>query len=190
LTLFFAFTLMTAFTQIKSDSSKHLSFKGVPIDGTLNDYVSKMQNNGFVQIKSEEGAALLKGDFASYKNCIVGVTTLKQKDLVSKITVKFPDCDDWSSLSSNYFNLKEMLTEKYGNFSDCVEKFQSRTPDDDLSKMLQVKLDACKYHTIYNTEKGTIQLSIENKSGRCFVKLAYVDKLNSDNIKKKALDDL
>jgi hypothetical protein len=189
-TLFFTFTFATSFTQIKSDSSKHLSFKGIPIDGTLNEYVSKMRESGFDQIRMENGAAVLKGDFASYKNCIVGVTTLKQKDLVSKITVKFPYCDTWSSLTANYFDLKEMLTEKYGKFSDCVEKFQSHVPDDDLSKMLQVKLDACKYYTIYNTEKGSLQLSIENEGGRCFVKLAYLDKMNSETIKKKALDDL
>ncbi|HET7002179.1 MAG TPA: hypothetical protein VFI33_12745, partial [Puia sp.] len=157
-TLFLTFTLITSFGQITSESSKHLSFKGVPIDGTLNDYVSKMKDSGFDPVKTEDRAALLKGDFASYKNCIVGVTTLKQKDLVNKITVKFPDCDTWSSLTTNYFNLKEMLTEKYGKFSDCVEKFQSHVADDDLSKMLQVKLNNCKYYTVYETDKGTIQL--------------------------------
>ena len=190
-TLFFTLTVMTSFAQIKSDSSKHLAFKGVPIDGTLNEYVSKMKNSGFTQIKTEDGVALLEGDFASYKNCILEVITLKQKDLVSKITVIFPDCDTWSSLTSNYFNLKEMLTEKYGKLSDCVEKFQSHTPDDDLSKMLEVKLDACKYYTTYETEKGTIKLSIEHDSrSRCFVKLAYFDKINSGTIKKEALNDL
>jgi hypothetical protein len=140
---FFALTVMSSFAQIKSDSSKHLSFKGVPINGTLNEYVSKMKMNGFTQIGTEDGVALLKGDFASYKNCIIGVSTLKQKDLVSKISVIFPECDTWSSLTSSYFNLKEMLTEKYGKLADCVEKFQSPTLDNDLSKMYQVKLDAC-----------------------------------------------
>jgi hypothetical protein len=189
-TLFFIFTLITSFAQTNSDASKHLSFKGVPIDGTLDDYVSKMKNTGFDQIKKEDRSALLKGDFASYKNCTVAVTTLKQKDLVSNIAVRFPDCDTWSSLTSNYFNLKDLLTEKYGKFSDCVEKFQTHVKDDDLSKMLQVKLDACKYYTVYETDKGTIRLSIEEEGGRCFVKLAYSDKVNNETIKKKAIDDL
>ena len=59
-----------------------------------------MKQNGFTHIGTEDGVAMLKGDFASYKNCIVGVATLKQKDLVSKITVIFPECDTWS-----YFRL-------------------------------------------------------------------------------------
>ncbi len=121
--LIIAFIAMNSFAQIQS--SAHLTFKGVPIDGTLNEYVSKMKQNGFTHTGTEDGVAMLTGDFAAYKNCIVGVATLKQKDLVSKITVIFPECDTWSFLSSNYFSLKEMLTEKYGKPSDCVEKFQS-----------------------------------------------------------------
>jgi len=178
-------------TQINTDSSGHLTFKGVPIDGTLDEYVSKMKKSGFTHKDTEDETAILEGDFASYKNCIVGVSTLKQKNLVSKIAVVFPDRDTWSSLSSNYFNLKEMLTEKYGKPSECVEKFQSYTPDDDGTKMIKVQLDACKYYTIYESEKGTIQLSIEHDGlTRCFVKLTYIDKINSETIKKEALNDL
>ena len=185
-------------TQVNTDSSGHLTFKGVPIDGTLDEYVSKMKKSGFTHkysedgsVITEDGTAILEGDFASYKNCIVGVSTLKQKNLVSKIAVVFPDRDTWSSLSSNYFNLKEMLTEKYGKSSECVEKFQSYTPSDDGSKMYKVQLDACKYYTTYETEKGTIQLSIKHDGvTRCFVRLVYIDKINSETIKKEALNDL
>ncbi len=173
-----------------AQSSDHLTFKGVPIDGTLNEYVSKMKQNGFTPMSSEDGVAKLNGDFAAYKNCIIGVATLKQKDLVSKITVIFPECPTWSLLSSNYFSLKEMLTEKYGKPSECMEKFQSYDTDDDNSKIFQVKMNRCKYYTTFETEKGSIQLSIENNNMACHVMLAYYDKINSEIIKAKAIDDL
>ena len=190
-TVLFSAIAFAPFAQVKSDSSKHLSFKGVPIDGKLVEYVSKMKKSGFIHRSTKDGVAILEGEFASYKNCIVGVSTMKQKDLVSKIGVMFPDRETWSSLSSNYFNLKELLTEKYGNYSESIEEFQTYTPDDDGSKMTQVQLGACKYYTIYETEKGTIQLSIEHDGlTRCFVKLAYFDKINSETVKKQALDDL
>ena len=185
-----AITLLTL-GQAKSDTSKHLSFKGVPINGTLTEYVAKMKKSGFTAKGIQDGVALLEGEFASYKNCIVGVNTLKQKDLVSNIVVVFPNRDDWSSLSSNYFNLKELLTEKYGKPSEVVEEFQSSTPNSDGSKMLSVKLHQCKYYTTYETDKGTIQLSIElDRSRNAFVKLAYYDKINYDSVRKQALDDL
>ena len=73
-----------------------------------------MQNSGFQLISKENGLALLKGDFASYKDCIIRVATLKNKDLVNKVLVIFPERDTWSRLYSNYSSLKQLLSEKYG----------------------------------------------------------------------------
>ena len=42
--LLFASTILISSAQ---DKSEHLSFKGVPIDGTLNEYVLKMKAAGF-----------------------------------------------------------------------------------------------------------------------------------------------
>ena len=190
--LLFTISVFASFAQTISDSSKHLSFKGVPIDGTLADYISKMKKGGFEHTGTKDGVAILTGEFASYKNCVVAVSTLKQKDLVSKIGVVFPDRDNWSSLSGNYINLKELLTEKYGKPSEVVERFESYSqPENDNDKMHNVKMDKYKYYTTYETAKGTIQLSIENESVmRCFVKLLYFDKINGEVVKKQALDDL
>ncbi|RZK01093.1 MAG: hypothetical protein EOO46_20720 [Flavobacterium sp.] len=189
--LLFLTNLMNTFGQSKPDSSKHLVFKGVPIDGTLEVYVSKMKESGFTLKGSRDGTAVLAGDFASYKDCSVEVSTLKQKNLVSKIAVKFPGREDWSSLSSNYFELKKLLTEKYGEPADFEETFQSYEPRDDGSKFHHVLLGSCKYYSTYETPKGAIRLSIENDDRRTgFIKLVYSDKVNSQVIKKDALDDL
>jgi len=185
-----AITLIAFLTTIASYAQTHLAFKGVPIDGKLSDYVLKMKQNGFVQLETQNGVAMLKGDFASYKDCIIGVSTLKDKDLVSKIAVIFPVQETWSSLSSNYFNLKELLTEKYGQPSESVEKFSSYEPKDDGGKMSYVHLDNCKYITTYKTDNGSIQLSINNNDYKAFVALAYVDKINGNIIRAKAKEDL
>lgn len=188
--LLFIVIIITGFAQVKQDTTQHLAFKGVPIDGTLNEFVLKMKKSGFTHTSTEDGVAILQGDFASYKSCIVGVSTLTTKDLVSKIVVLFPALDTWSLLSGNYFDLKEMLTSKYGNPSESVEKFD-REPRDDSRRIFDVKFDGCKYLTTFVTEKGTIQLEIaHDKEYRCFVKLAYFDKINGETVKKQALDDL
>jgi hypothetical protein len=175
-----------------AQTSEHLTFKSVPIDGTLNEYVLKMKQNGFNHIQTEDGNAILNGDFAGYKDCVIGVSTLKQKDLVHKIAVIFSDKKTWSTLSSNYFDLKQMLTEKYGEPSQVIEKFDgSSEPRDDEDRMYNVKFDNCKYYSIWETDKGEIQLSIKhNNVTSCYVVLAYFDKINSAKIKAKAIDDL
>lgn len=193
LTTLFCFVLtMTSIAQDNTDTIEHMTFKGVPIDGTLNEYVSKMKQSGFILIGTEDGVAMLKGDFAAYKDCIIGVATLKGKDLVSKITVIFPNRETWTILESNYFNLKELLTEKYGEPSEVVEKFNtSYKPDDDNSKMHEVGMNNCKYYTTFELENGSIQLSIGNDSfSSSFVMLSYYDKINCEKIRQKAIDDL
>jgi hypothetical protein len=183
---------LAAHTQTKSDTSAHLIFKGVPIDGTAESFILKMKKAGFRHVGTEDGIAMLIGDFASYKSCSVGVFTLKPKNTVSKIGVIFSERETWSGLASNYFDLKEMLTEKYGDPAEVVEEFETTVkPNDDRSKMYEVMFDRCKYYTTFRTDKGTIQLSIEHDGATsCFVRLAYRDKINGVQVKKGALDDL
>lgn len=175
-----------------AQSTEHLSFKGVPIDGTLNEYVTKMKQNGFLLLSTEDEIAILSGDFAGYKDCKVGVTTLKQKDLVYKIVVLFPNQETWSTLSGNYFNLKQMLTDKYGTPSDVLEKFDTFSHQmDDYSKMHEVGMDNCKYYSVFQTTKGTIELAIDHDSVISkYVTLVYSDKINSEIMKAKAKGDL
>lgn len=182
--------LSTIVSFAQSQTSKHLTFKGVPIDGTLIEFVSKMKQNGFTEMEPDKGVVMLQGDFASYKGCIAKVTTLQGKDLVSEVTVIFPTQQTWSSLASNYFTLKELLTEKYGQPSESIENFSSYDTKDDGSKMMHVHSDHCKYVTTYKTDKGSIQLSIKSTYSSAFVTLAYSDKINNDIIKKKAKEDL
>ena len=190
--LFTLIVTLTALTSFAQTESPHLSFKGVPIDGTLNEYVQKMKQKGFDYLGTEDGIAILSGDFAAYKGCSVGVATLKQKDLVSKITVIFPNCETWASLSNNYYSLKEMLTEKYGTPADVIEQFQGHSePRDDNDRMYEVKFDRCKYITTFETPKGSIQLYIgHNSVTSCYVLLSYFDKINGDVIRAKAMEDL
>lgn len=181
--LVLAATTSLAQVQSKAGSAGHLTFLGVPIDGSLNAFVSKMEKNGFTKVDSEEGYALLVGEYASRKGSSVAVETLKQEDVVSKIAVMFPPCDTWSSLSSDYFSLKAMLTENYGNPSDHVERFRGALPADDNSKLDKVKSNNSEYYTTYETPHGSIQLSIEHdKAQKCFVQLAYYDKINGGDM--------
>lgn len=157
-------------------SSKHLSFKGVPIDGDLNAYVSKMKKKGFTLISKKDGNATLEGDFAAYKNCLIKVSTLNQFDVVSEIVVIFPyDHTASSNLYEDYFNLKELLEIKYGKPSDSSEKGNS------------------KYYTSYELDEGTIKLSIERTDLESLMKsvvLYYKDRINSDKVKTNAINDL
>lgn len=187
----FAFVLIALISHAQS-SSEHLTFKGVPIDGTLSEYVAKMKSAGFKYLGEQDGTAILQGDFAGFKSCTVGVSTLKAVNVVSTIGVIFPACKDWSSLERDYEHLKSMLTQKYGEPADVVETFQGRVKQyTNNEKLHELYMDRCTWYSIFETPKGDIQLSMQKgEYGQYFVLLKYYDKINTDTVRSAAIDDL
>ncbi|MBR4217860.1 MAG: hypothetical protein IKR71_02295 [Bacteroidales bacterium] len=178
---------------IDTANNKHLLFKGVPIDGTLKQYIARMKKAGFTHVDTEDGVAILQGDFAGRKDCIIYVATLDGNDIVSNIVVKFPEQASWEYLYGDYKNLKELLTEKYGTPSSVTEEFQGykSSYETDNNKLHKVKMDECKYETRFVTDKGEIILWIEHDNLlSTFVCLKYKDKLNISAVKQQAINDL
>ena len=145
---------------ISEEESDHLFFKGVPIDGSLEEYVARMKYVGFEYVgKQEDGTAILQGDFAGFKACLVGVAAIQPLDIVNKIIVLFPERDDWAFLEGDYNGLKALLTEKYGKPSECVEEFHglysgefgSNTEGD---KLMALSMDACIWRAVYRVPKA------------------------------------
>ena len=95
--------------------TEHLTFKGIPIDGSLDSFVQKLKTQNLTYIGKENGVAIFMGEFAAYKDCTIGIVSLKQKDLVCKAAVTFSSCKTWSSLSDNYFTIKGMLSKNMEN---------------------------------------------------------------------------
>ena len=174
-------------------AQQHLSFKGVPIDGTLKAYTDAMIKAGFHYEGTYDGVAALSGDFAGHKGCTIGVYTLKDLDVVSFISVLFPDQETWTSLKSEYETLKSMLTEKYGEPEESKERFTTYVGDYTNGLVMHaLKEEKYEWYTSFSTELGTIKLTISEgekySTGR--VVLIYMDKANAEKVRSAAMDDL
>lgn len=183
--------VVTALTAVAQTGTEHLKFMGVPINGTLTQFVTKLKAKGLRSAAIKAGMATLKGEFAGYKGCTIYAFTLKPKNVVSKVSVVFSGYQSWSQYESHYLALKDMLTEKYGEPSACVEEFQSiANIDNDLLKLMGAKSGACKYVTDYISDKGQVELSIESGGEECWIRLLYIDKANANVVREKAINDL
>lgn len=173
-------------------AQEHLSFKGVPINGTLKQYTAAMVKAGFKSLgTTTDGVARLSGDFAGYKDCVVYVSTLNNLDVVNRIEVLFPRKDTWSSIMDDYENLKSLLTTKYGKPSMNTERFTQpfRAASDGL-KMSALRTGELEWFTIFSTDLGNIELTIVAASTDGRVKLTYFDKKNTETVRQSVLDDL
>ena len=170
---------------------EHLSFKGVPINGTLKQYTAAMVKAGFKSEGTQDGLSLLSGDFAGFKGCIVGVSTVKNCDVVNRIAVLFPEKETWSALLGDYEHLKDLLTEKYGEPEQNVERFNDRMYSDN-SKIYAVNNGELEWYTIFSTELGDIELTLVGGTigYKARVRLTYWDAKNSETVRQNALDDL
>lgn len=172
---------------------EHLSFKGVPINGTLKQYTAAMVKAGFKSEGTQDGLSLLSGDFAGFKNCYVGVSTLKNCDVVNRIAVLFPEKETWASLIGDYEHLKSLLTTKYGEPELCREYFTGYAgkTDSDGIKMSALRNEELEWFTVFRTDLGDIELTVVSGNyGKGMVKLSYFDKKNTETVTQSALDDL
>ena len=88
-------------------ASTPLSFKGIPITGSLSSFGNELVKAGFK--KSLEGPYV--GDFAGYSGCKV---TPVGSNPVQEVRVDFPVISDWDALEKAYDSLQASLTQKYG----------------------------------------------------------------------------
>ena len=188
--LLVAITFLLSVSLNAQTTEEHMKFKGIPIDGTLTDFTQKMKQKGFSYKGMEDGMALFEGEFAATKGCTI-IAVAKSVNVVHKVAVAFPDCDTWSCLSNKYESLKDMLIQKYGEPFMNVEKFDDNYIKDDGDRFYDVSMDRCRYATSWVTEKGEIDLDITHTGyTSCFVRLIYIDGLNTDKVINQAIDDL
>lgn len=194
--LVFMLSMLLCTAALAQTESEHLTFKGIPIDGSVSSFVEKMEQKGFTYLNTIGNTAFLKGTFAGCNDCTIHVYSIKDKDLVCNVAVSFPFANNWGSLSANYYWLKDMLTTKYGDPSECTETFDAYSqPEDDQMKMFYVETDKCKYISKYITSKGSICLAIWHVKSAdyqdyCNVLLLYNDGINYSKSQSQAIDDL
>ena len=187
-------TTFASIAMIAQPTSEHLTFKGVPIDGTLAQYVTNMIDVGFEYLGEQHNIALLKGQFAGFNDCIIRVSELKLTNIVGSVDVIFPKYDDSHSLTGDYEKFKSMLIEKYGEPADAKEKqltlIFSNSTVNSIDSFYQKKLNKYTWYTTFKTPKGEIVLSIQNDEGQSYLVLRYFDKINSDIARSAAMEDL
>lgn len=183
--------MMAAAVMGATAQNEHMTFKGIPIDGSVTSFAAKLQQKGFTSQRQQNGNAFLMGMFAGYKDCTIGVVGDESGTTV-KVAVIFPEYDKWSQLYGCFSSLKDMLTQKYGTPSQESETFDAYSqPDDDMMRMIYVGTDKCKYYAVFETQRGSIELMISHADySEGFVLLSYYDKLNQQKAMNSAIDDL
>ena len=99
------------------DGKKHLTFRQIPISGNVNNFIRKLESQGYTVTNSynqEYNLAVLTGKFAGVNNCQILVVGTPVSMLVCRVVISLPEQQIWFSLKSEYQEWKNKLTAKYG----------------------------------------------------------------------------
>ncbi len=174
-------------------SNEHLTFKGVPLKGSLNRFVKKMEAEGFSRPIYKEGWATMEGGtFAGLDGCDLSIYTIGKRATVYSVCVKFANQNTWDTLYYNYAYLKIMLAKKYGEPALCVEDMPSERVLDDREVFEGLRTGSVTFITSFHLPEGFITLCIESLGYRDYnyVTLTYTDRENSEPVRTSAGDDL
>lgn len=185
----------TSSAETSSVERQHLTFKGIPIDGTPEEFGCKLEAVGFKYKYKSQGLYWYEGgSFAGYSDCEVIVKPYD--NLVYEVVVLLPTKYQWSHLYGDYSSLVYSLTKKYGEPIYKTEEFVN-TPryidiSDDNDKYSEVKDNHCKYYCAFRDApgwgyNGTIYIEIK-ATGR--VGLHYSDWYNEYLKEQAVVNDL
>ncbi len=172
--------------------NQHLTFKGIPIDGSPSEFGKELSLNGFTYSYKYDGVLFYKGFFAGYNGCEIAIKS--SNNTVYEIVVIFPKVYSWRQLYNTYSSLKSMLTMKYGEPISVTEEFVN-TPiymdmSDDNDRFSEVKDNHCRYFSNFqSTKDGVGNIQLEIKATGC-VGLHYTDFINSIFKEVSAIGDL
>lgn len=149
ITVFAVVISMTATAQLNKSSEKYvIEVMGVPIEGDVNLAKQKFLDKGFKDGKNVDGGIHLSGRLMNRDVNLYLITTPKTKQFC-KAAIFFDEQTSWSALKSDFTELEEILTKKYGKPYDTFKFFDSPYKEYDGHETTAVKVGKCNFFTIW-----------------------------------------
>lgn len=173
-------TIVASVLAINVNSQEHLKFKNIPIDGTVNSFAQKLEKIGFEIVLSKANQTALKGSFMS-EECLIMVTGTRKTNIVWKVTVYLPKEASWNTIKNDYFDVKKIFQQKYGE-GLSRESFFAPHKDGDGNELELISSGEGMYTTYFTKKLGVIAVRI-SKASR--IAILYEDKINLELRKRE-----
>lgn len=162
------------------NSQEHLKFKGIPINGNVNAFSKELAKQGFTISNTKGSMVTLIGEFVG-KRCEITVVGTKKTFLTWKLYIEFNKLNSWSALKSDYKELKEQFTKKYGD-GEYYEFFSKPYYEGDGYETTALSVDKCTWSTYWKVDMGNIDITIEGSNN---ISISYQDMLNTEVMRKE-----
>lgn len=189
LTALFAL-MVIALTSYAQSNSEHLTFKGIPIEGSMTEFCQKLQTKGYTTLGQDNNGAVLVGDFAG-RNATIGVAATNGGREVYAVVIFFDSSDEWNTLVSTYDYYKDLYSRKYGSPS-VLKEVNPAYSDSNTALMGELYQGRVVWASLWEVPGGEIELSIESTDGfyEGMVMICYRDSQNEETKIQRDLEDI
>jgi hypothetical protein len=121
-------------------------FMGISVSGPVASFNAQLRAKGFAMdaLQSEGDLYVFNGTISTKDVEVVVITTPTSK-LVKKIVVFYPKQESWYSLKSEFNDVFEVISKKYGQPDDNYAFFKSPYEEGDGYEMTAVGTENCFY---------------------------------------------
>lgn len=181
------FTLIVFLAAANMVAQEHLTFKGIPIEGSLREFSQKLKAKGFTLVGKENNIAMFSGEFTG-RDVNIGVTATSDEKKVFSLVVFFDPSREWKSLVNDYSYYKDLYTRKYGEPAFSKE-YNPALSDSNTALMAEVYQGTVEYKSAWEVPGGDIVLFID-KAARAFEGMVVILYYNPANVEAKIQSDL
>ncbi len=176
----FLISLVLSLTSFAQESGPHLDFEGIPVTGTLDEFLTVGESKGYRLLERNRLTMLLSGSYRG-RLCRILVERLPDQDKVWGVTVQLPSRDDWQGLMSDYEGRRCEFRETFGEPACVTEQFcMANPPATDRQRFLAVGKGLCSYKSVYENDRGQVDVVVwSDEVSGSYVLVSYIDNLNS-----------
>lgn len=151
------------------------TFRDIPIDGLLNEFVAKLKNQGFLVKKMTDETAFLSGKFAGED---VQIKVESSNKTVYSVEITYKNKTSWKSILTQYNEVRNMLNTKYGEPFATFQEFDSPHDQKLGSELNALREGKCHFKNTILTKEGNGMVFLEISPDVSLV-LKYLDLFNS-----------
>ena len=171
--------------------TEHLTFKGLPIDGSKQEFVKALQSQGYNVPKMGDDD-ILSGTFIG-QDSYVFIYDTPITNTIWKVVVLFESTfDTWSTIKRAYDGLVDVYTKKYG--APILDQKELKSPyKEGFGLELQaLKTDRCVYETVFAYTKDGVDIGyVEIRmTTDCQIMIGYEDSINFDLLTKERANEI
>ena len=176
-----------ALVSLSALAQEHLTFKGIPMTGSITSFCQKLQAKGLKSMEKKDGIHLFTGDFTG-RHATIGVGATDDGQNVFSVTVVFDPAEEWGILVDTYDYYKNLYTRKYNEPAASVENNPAIRADN-IFLMKELIEGMVSYASSWNVPGGNIELSIQS-AGDYFRGVVVIKYQDSQNVEAKIQSDL